>query len=208
MALDQIEQWINWIGVIVGLATLALALWQGVWQGLRRPLAGPMTGAAAKVLRAPVQLLIGALWIGLCAVLWRPIPLPLSAPARVAALGSGGLAYFLGLALYLWGARTLGEMYRPSSAFGAPLTAGHRLVTHGPFAWVRHPMYLGLQVAALGGLLLFRTWTMSFVALNFLALIIRAKREEQSLALEFGEQWQAYMRRVPAWIPRLPRPAG
>jgi len=27
--------------------------------------------------------------------------------------------------------------------------------------------------------------------------------EEQALAAEFGERWQAYCRQVPAWIPRL-----
>jgi protein-S-isoprenylcysteine O-methyltransferase Ste14 len=64
-------------------------------------------------------------------------------------------------------------------------------------------MYLGLQVAAIGGLLLYRTWTFVFITVNFLALAIRAKREEQALAMEFGDQWEAYVRCVPAWIPRF-----
>jgi Cu+-exporting ATPase len=96
-------------------------------------------------------------------------------------------------------------MYKVSSGFGVQLNVRHRLVTHGPFALVRHPMYLGLQVAAVGGLLLYRTWTFVFVTANFLALAIRAKREEQALAIEFGDQWNAYARRVPAWIPRFRR---
>jgi protein-S-isoprenylcysteine O-methyltransferase Ste14 len=39
--------------------------------------------------------------------------------------------------------------------------------------------------------------------LSFTGLILRASREEQALALEFGERWERYASRVPAWIPKL-----
>lgn len=32
-------------------------------------------------------------------------------------------------------------------------------------------------------------------------LMLRARREEQALAAEFGERWQAYKRRVPPFLP-------
>jgi protein-S-isoprenylcysteine O-methyltransferase Ste14 len=202
MTLNLIERWIRWIGVGVGFVILALALWRGVWQGLRQP-SGRTTGAATRVLRTPLLLLFGALWIGVCFILWQPLPITLTNPARVVALSLGALLYFPGLALNLWGVRTMGVMYSVSSGFGVRLNRAHRLVTHGPFALVRHPIYLGLQVAAIGGLLLYRTWTFVFVTLNFLGLVLRARREEQALSMEFGEQWEAYVRRVPAWIPRI-----
>lgn len=192
------------VGAAVGLATLAIALWQAIWCGSRRP-AGRTTGAAAQVLRAPVLPLISALWLGLCVLLWRPLPVRPGRAARMVALVVGALLYFPGLALYLWGARTLGEMYRAASGFGVQLNVGHRLITHGPFAWVRHPLYLGLQTAAFGGLLLYHNWTLAFVAVNFLGLFFRARREEEALQAEFGEEWRAYARRVPAWAPRLRR---
>jgi protein-S-isoprenylcysteine O-methyltransferase Ste14 len=96
-------------------------------------------------------------------------------------------------------------MYRTASGLGVQLHAEHRLITFGPFALVRHPLYLGLQLAALGGFLLYWTWTLVFVTVSFLGLVIRARREEQALAAEFGEGWDAYCQRVPAWIPRLRR---
>jgi protein-S-isoprenylcysteine O-methyltransferase Ste14 len=117
----------------------------------------------------------------------------------------GLLLQVAGLGLYLWGARVLGEMYRAASAFGVRLHQRQRLITHGPFALVRHPLYLGLQLAALGGLCLHRTWAMAFVSVNFLGLVLRARREEQALAEAFGAEWEAYCRDVPAWLPgRLP----
>lgn len=204
VALDGIERWVRWIAAAAGIATLAIALWRGVWRGLGRP-PGRTTGAAGKVLRAPLQLALGALWIGACLILWRPIPLVLPMPLRIGALILGALFAFPGLALYWWGAGTLGEMYKPASALGVQLNAEHRLITYGPFALVRHPLYLGLQLAAFGSLLIYRTWTLVFVALNFLALVLRARREEEALAAEFGAEWGAYARRVPGWVPGVRR---
>ncbi len=202
MTLAVLERWVGRVGSVAGLGVLAIALWWGVWRGLQRP-AGRSTGVADRVLRAPLQIVFGLLWFGLCFILWRPVPLTLSAPGRAMALILGALLYFPGSALYLWGARTLGEMYKASSGFGVQLNVEHRLVTHGPFAHVRHPLYLGLQIAAVGGFLIYRTWTLVFVTANFMALFIRARREERALAAEFGEQWDAYCQQVPAWLPHL-----
>lgn len=202
MRLGVFERWIGWVGSAAGFVTLATAMWWGVWRGLQRP-AGRTTGMAHTVLRAPRQLAFGFLWFALCFVLWRPVPLTLSVPARVLALALGVALCFPGLALYLWGTRTLGDMYKASSGFGVSLNIEHRLITHGPFALVRHPLYLGLQVGALGGFLIYRTWTLVFVFVNFLGLLFRARREEEALAAEFDEAWDAYSQRVPFWIPRL-----
>jgi len=204
MTLDGIENFIRWIGVAIGLATLVVALWQGVWRGLQRT-PGRTTGNAHIVLRTPLLLILGLLWLGVCVILWRPVPFSTSTLVRIATLMVGALLYFLGLALYLWGAKTLGTMYKPSSAFGVQLNIEHKLITYGPFALVRHPLYLGLQVVAIGGLLVYRNWTFVFIAVNFLALFIRARREEQALAAEFGKEWEMYASQVSAWIPRFRR---
>jgi len=47
-------------------------------------------------------------------------------------------------------------------------------------------MYMGLITASIGGLLLYRTWTMLFLAVLSLALIRRAHLEERQLEAEFG----------------------
>ena len=201
-ALAGAERALNGLAVLAGILTLGFIAW-GFWQGLTRP-QGRTTGRAATMLRAPVMLLLTILWFGACIILWRPLPVTLTSAATALSLTAGTLLYFPGLALYVWGAVTLGKMFSPSSAFGDRLHAEHRLVTHGPFAYLRHPLYLGLILASLGGLFLFRTWTFVFVPLNFMFLPLRARREEKALAEEFGEAWQSYAARVPAFFPKRP----
>jgi protein-S-isoprenylcysteine O-methyltransferase Ste14 len=64
-------------------------------------------------------------------------------------------------------------------------------------------MYTGLFLAALGSLLIYSTWTTLLFACFAPMLILRSRREEIALAEEFGEVWQAYCRRVPAFFPKL-----
>jgi len=201
MSLDTFERWVRWIGAVDTLVTLAVVL-VGLARSLTRP-RGRAIGKANQMLRAPTYVIISIGYFGLWYILWRPVPLAFPIAARAAALILGALFLFPGLALVLWGRLTLGQMYNVSSAFGAQLYADHRLITYGPFAMVRHPMYVGIIMASFGGLLIYRTWALVFAATTFLGFTVRARREEQALAAEFGEQWQAYCRQVPAWVPRL-----
>ncbi len=203
MSLKLLKTWIGWLGGLAALVTLAF-IFHGLWRGLRRP-AGRATGHTAAWLRRPAfYLLASAGYFGICALLWRPLPLSPSGAVEGLLLLLGALLYFPGLALIIWGRLVLGRMYFVSTTGGAQLFADHELITRGPYAWVRHPMYLGLTLVGFGGILLYRTWTWILVALNFPALIVRARREEQALTAEFGAAWQAYCRRVPGWLPRLP----
>lgn len=197
MSLERIRMWVQWLGGLATAVTLA-SIFLGLWRGLRRP-AGRATGRGAGWLRRPAFYWASGLgYFGLCALLWRPVPRLLAASTAREWLGLliGALCYFPGLVLTLWARLVLGQMYFASTTGGAQLFADHQLVTHGPYAWVRHPMYLGLVLAGLGGLLIYRTWTWVLVTLNAPVLLLRARREEQTLSAEFGAEWQAYAQRV------------
>ena len=192
----------NVVVLAATVVTLATILW-GLWRSTRHP-TGRQSGRVPATLRRPLfYALLSLGYFGLCARLWQPLRLSLSWSARVVALFLGSLLHFTGLALVLWGRLALGPMYNVSSGLGAHLYADQQLVTAGPYAYVRHPMYLGLFLAAAGGLLLYRVWTFLFVIVTFLGLPARAGYEEQALAAEFGPAWEAYCRRVPRWLPRL-----
>ncbi|MDA8219141.1 MAG: isoprenylcysteine carboxylmethyltransferase family protein [Dehalococcoidales bacterium] len=103
------------------------------------------------------------------------------------------------------GRRTMGEMYDVSTSVDVQLYASHRLVTWGPFAWVRHPLYVAGAMAEIGALLLYRTWAAALMILNIASLVGRARQEELTLAARFDDEWEAYKARVPGWLPRPPR---
>jgi protein-S-isoprenylcysteine O-methyltransferase Ste14 len=201
MDLELAETILRRAGGLFAFTTLAV-IFYGIWRGTRRP-AGRMSGRAAGWLRSAVFYFLattGFLVFSVC--FWKPLPLNLLPGVRLALLIAGGLIYFPGIALVLWGRLVLGKMYFVSTSSGAQLYADHKLVVNGPFAIVRHPMYLGLVMAALGSLFLYHTWTTLAFAVFAPFVLRRAKREELALAAEFGEQWQDYCQQVPAFIPR------
>lgn len=202
-ALNAIELWLGRCSGVAGIATLALAIWH-ILANVSRP-AGRQSGPGARFLRVPLLILATLLFAAAMAWLWRPLPLALPAVVRRTRLALGALVDFPSLGIYLWGLRTLGTMFGPSIGFGVRLQAGHRLITDGPYALVRHPMYLAVITAGIGGLLLYRAWAMLLFAGAMFGLTVRAHREEEMLAAEFGAAWEAYCRRVPAWLPPLRR---
>jgi len=202
MSLELAEKVTRWMGGLVAYATLGIVMF-GIWRGTHRP-AGRTAGRNPGWLRSPLFYLVSVvLFMGISAALWHPLPLTILPPMRAWVLALGILIYFPGMLFILWGRLALGKMYFVSTGFGAQLYADHQLVTHGPFALVRHPMYVGLITTAFGSLLLYQTWTTAFFAFFTPFVLLRARREEQALAAEFGEQWQLYCRRVPAVLPWL-----
>ena len=202
MNLGLLERAIGLIGLLGVIFVLGF-IFYGIWQGTRRPL-HQMHGLAPKLLRSPLFFIFSSiLYFGLCYLLWLPFPIMLSPATQDITLILGSLLFFSGLGLILWGRLTLGTLYNVSTSLGAPLFVDHQLITSGPYAFVRHPMYFGILLTGMGGILLYRTWTMVFFAANFLGLVIRAKQEEESLSKIFGEQWQAYCKRVPAFFPQV-----
>ncbi len=200
--LETVDPVTRRVCAVAGFGTLAIALWRlGI--AARRP-AGRENGKTPLVLRAWVLLLATCLFLGTGILLWRPISWELSPPQRWSALAIGVPLLIAGLSLYLWGLFALGAMFNAASAFGVRLSSEPRMVRSGPFRVVRHPMYLGVNLAAWGSLLIYRTWSAAFIALIAAGLAVRAGREERVLASEFGAEWDEYAARVPAWFP-LPR---
>jgi len=199
--MDTLELDFRWLGAIAGLGTLGFAIWN-MLIAQRRP-TGHQTGVAHKVLRTRYLAVATLLYLILGWVLWKPIPLQLSVLLRLLCLVLGGVLLFPSLGLYIWGLRTLGESFNASTGFGVRLHQAHQLITTGPFAYIRHPMYAAVILAGWGGLLLFRTWMMLFFAVTMFGLLYRARSEEKALAQVFGGDWEDYKRRVHGWIPNF-----
>jgi len=79
-----------------------------------------------------------------------------------------------------------------------------RLVTTGPYAWCRNPMYLGHLVFLLGLALMFQS-PLALLVLVFSAAWFhrRVARDEDRLRELFGAGYEAYAARVKRWLPYL-----
>jgi protein-S-isoprenylcysteine O-methyltransferase Ste14 len=88
----------------------------------------------------------------------------------------------------------------------APVAPTTHLVVEGFNRYVRNPMYAGLLVVIVGQALLFARWDLVVYAAFFWAATAAFVRwyEEPTLAQQYGAEYEAYRRNVPAWIPRVP----
>ena len=80
----------------------------------------------------------------------------------------------------------------------------HELVTSGPYAIVRHPIYTGLLIGLAGSALARGDWSAVLaVAIAGAALWRKLRVEERWMRGRFGAAYEAYSARVPPLIPSL-----
>ena len=110
--------------------------------------------------------------------------------------------------------RTLGQFF----TFELSIKKEHKLVTSGPYSIVRHPSYVGAVMIGIGTVLCHfgpGSWYEGCIGWGSLAsklftaawggwtlvlpplLIGRVSAEDEILRKEFGEEWEAYAKRVP-----------
>lgn len=196
-----IEQFIKNLASIIGIITLSAPIISTLRQS--RKAKGRSSGWGAVSRTWPFVLLMTIGFVGIGILLWQPVLLYISDQLSLLLSIIGVIFYFPGTGLYLWGLVTLRSQFGVSGLLGAELYQEHELITSGPFDIVRHPMYVGVVLAAIGALLIFRTWAMLVFAPISLVVVARAEREEKLLAQEFGDKWKSYASKVPKWFPRL-----
>jgi protein-S-isoprenylcysteine O-methyltransferase Ste14 len=97
-----------------------------------------------------------------------------------------------------WARSSLGRLFSPQLG----VQEEHRLVTTGPYAVVRHPMYLGLVDFVIGAALYLNDAGLLLVALVFLLCFVAQLTVEERLFTEhFGDEWREYAARTPALFP-------
>jgi protein-S-isoprenylcysteine O-methyltransferase Ste14 len=116
--------------------------------------------------------------------------------AAFTALLAAGSIWLVAAAAY-----TLGKQW----ALVASLVKDHQLITQGPYAWVRNPIYIGMfGLLVATGLAISRWWALLIaVAVFAVGTVIRIRSEEKLLRQAFGEQFEDYARRVSAVLPGI-----
>ncbi len=133
---------------------------------------------------------------------WRPF-----LPAVAALSGIAGSVFFVFTVAIAAGSvwlvaaavRTLGKQW----AVPARLVEGHKLITVGPYAYVRNPIYTGMLGMLIATGLAMEHWiaTIAAIVIFGIGLLIRVRSEEKLLRAAFGQEFEDYARRVPAVIP-------
>ena len=139
---------------------------------------------------------------------WTPIPFMLALVllsfgefSDVITWVPGLVLLMLGEALRVWGVAVVGKESRTRGG------GVGRLATHGPYAHVRNPLYLGNFLLTLGATCISELlWLIPVVILLFVVQYVPIVLwEERVLAERFGAEYAAYCRRVPRWLPRWHR---
>ncbi|WP_026135592.1 methyltransferase family protein [Nafulsella turpanensis] len=123
------------------------------------------------------------------------------------------LTRFGALVLASWGViviRLSFRQYKLKAFLGLePEERGEQLQTEGLLAYVRHPMYAGTILVALGFWLYVPTTANLITSLSIVVyILIGIQLEERSLEEKFGTEYLEYKKRVPMLIPFSKRPKG
>jgi protein-S-isoprenylcysteine O-methyltransferase Ste14 len=116
-------------------------------------------------------------------------------------IAMGGLILTMaGCAFAIWARVTLGGNWSGR----ATVKADHQLITNGPYALTRHPIYTGLLVAIAGTALAIGAWRgVLAVLVILLALLMKMSQEEKLMIQTFPMAYPAYRQRVKALIPGI-----
>jgi protein-S-isoprenylcysteine O-methyltransferase Ste14 len=138
---------------------------------------------------SPLAYLLNPAWMA-----WSKLGLPVG--ARWLGVGIGVLCV---LGIY-WLFSSIGSGITPTSA----TRKEHRLVTSGPYRWVRHPLYtVGSSMFIAFGMMA-DSWFIALLGiLAFIAMAIRTPKEEANLIEKFGDEYREYMKRTGRFFPKL-----
>jgi protein-S-isoprenylcysteine O-methyltransferase Ste14 len=112
----------------------------------------------------------------------------------------GAAVMVAGLLFAVWAREHLGRNWSSS----VTIKQGHELITTGPYAVVRHPIYTGILAGFLGtAIALSQVRGFIAVALIFVGYWLKLRMEEQWMRSQFGETYATYADETAALVPYL-----
>jgi protein-S-isoprenylcysteine O-methyltransferase Ste14 len=147
--------------------------------------------------------LLGLLTVGsTMAWLWRPALFEwASLPMPTVARWVGVASFACATAWLMWMFHTLGRNLTDTVV----TRRDAYFVDHGPYRFVRNPMYTNILVVGMSLGLALGTWLLPLAAsLMFTLLAVRTRTEERYLIERFGDQYRNYMKRVGRFLPKPP----
>ncbi len=115
---------------------------------------------------------------------------------------AGTVLIWMGIGLAIWARYHLAEYWSAR----VTIKEDHQLIRTGPYARLRHPIYSGLVLAAIGSALVIDRWRCVFgVCLVLIGYCFKAKKEEAMLTQQFGDAFREHQKHTGFLIPRFRR---
>jgi protein-S-isoprenylcysteine O-methyltransferase Ste14 len=112
----------------------------------------------------------------------------------------GAAVTIAGLFYAIWARRHLATNWSSS----VTIKQGHELITTGPYALVRHPIYTGILTGFLGtAIALAQVRGVLGLVLIFISFWTKLRKEEEWMRSQFGETYAAYVHRSAALVPYI-----
>ena len=106
----------------------------------------------------------------------------------------------IGLAFAVWARTILGRNWSANIAF----KKGHKLIKHGPYSIVRHPIYSGLIFMAIGTAInIGQVFAFVLLAVYFVGFNGKCRLEEELMLKHFSKEYNIYKKRVKAIMPYI-----
>jgi len=113
----------------------------------------------------------------------------------------GALLAFGGVAMVWWTHRTLGRHWSGI----LELRENHRLISSGPYRYIRHPMYTGFFVMPVGMTLVTANLLVALLQIGVtIAMYLARVADEEAMMIDrFGDDYRTYIRQTGRLLPRL-----
>lgn len=142
---------------------------------------------------------------------YTPIPfivlMLVYADPTITTLAAGFAVALVGESIRFWGVSIAGSETRTTGVVGAT-----NLITDGPFGYVRNPLYVGNILMYVGCGIMSNALTPWLTVGAFVWFVLQyhliVSREEEHLRTAFGEEYTAYLKNVPRFLPRFTQYKG
>lgn len=111
----------------------------------------------------------------------------------------GLFSVYFGVIIILWTNISLDRNFSTTLV----VRADHKLITKGPYKYIRHPMYSGITFWIVGMLFVSDNWFFLIILPIYITLIMgfRMIKEEKMLESKFGVEYENYKKRTKRFIP-------
>jgi protein-S-isoprenylcysteine O-methyltransferase Ste14 len=150
---------------------------------------------------ATLRPLGAALWLGVIAwminpawMAWSSVRVPLWS------MWAGVPILLAGAVLLVWTFRSLGKNLTDTVV----TRKQHTLVSHGPYRWIRHPLYSSATLFLVALSMITANWFLFVTGVMVSGvLLLRTRTEEANLIARFGHSYRDYMDRTGRFLPKL-----